>query len=227
MSGSEGRLALVETASDEGLGGHVAQSIARATRYLAESQHALGYWQAPLEANATMEAEYVFFNRLLGRAKPDLESRIADRLLAIQQEDGSWPQYKEGPGNLSTSIEAYFALKLTGLAADEPAMQRARDFILGKGGLAKAGVFTRIWLSYFGQFPRSGVPAMPVELCLLGAELQHVSQDRHRALALGQRRQGLQRRVHGAGVRVVAVINDGHAISRVDDVEPLCPRLGQ
>jgi len=110
MSGSEGRLALVETASEEGLGGHVAQSIARATRYLAETQHALGYWQAPLEANVTMEAEYVFFNRILGREKPDFERRIADRLVALQQEDGSWPQYKEGPGNLSTTIEAYFAL---------------------------------------------------------------------------------------------------------------------
>ena len=35
--------------------------------------------------------------------------RLADRLVALQQEDGSWPQYKEGPGNLSTTIEAYFA----------------------------------------------------------------------------------------------------------------------
>jgi squalene-hopene/tetraprenyl-beta-curcumene cyclase len=167
MSGSEGRLALVEAAPEEGLGGQVAQAIARATRYLGETQHALGYWQAPLEANVTMEAEYIFFNRILGREKPDIESRLADRLVALQQADGSWPQYKEGPGNLSTTIEAYFALKLTGHGADEPTLRRARDFILGKGGLARAGVFTRIWLSYFGQFPQGGVPAMPVELCLL------------------------------------------------------------
>jgi len=66
MSGSEGRLALVEAAPEEGLGGQVAQAITRATQYLATTQHALGYWQAPLEANVTMEAEYVFFNRILG-----------------------------------------------------------------------------------------------------------------------------------------------------------------
>src|SRR5207247_2995230 len=78
-----------------------------------------------------------------------------------------WPIYAGGPGNLSTTIEAYFALRLAGHAPSEPALVRARDFILAEGGLARAGVFTRIWLAYFGQFPWTGVPAMPVELVLL------------------------------------------------------------
>jgi squalene-hopene/tetraprenyl-beta-curcumene cyclase len=163
---TETRLALVGGAGD-GLGARAGQAIARATQWLVAAQHARGYWHAPLEANATMEAEYVFFNRLLGRDKPDLDRRMAERLLAIQQADGSWPQYHAGPGNVSTTIEAYFALKLAGLGADEPALARARDFIRGSGGLARAGVFTRIWLAYFGQFPWAGVPATPVELVLL------------------------------------------------------------
>ena len=169
MSG-EGRLVLVNGTGDgeaEGLGGRAAQAIARATQYLATTQHPRGYWHAPLEANATMEAEYVFFNRMLARDRPDLDRRMAERLLALQQSDGSWPLYKDGPGNLSATIEAYFALKLTGLAADEPRLARARDFVLAHGGLARAGVFTRIWLAYFGQVPWAGVPAMPVELVLL------------------------------------------------------------
>src|SRR5439155_1037599 len=69
--------------------------------------------------------------------------------------------------NLSTTIEAYFALKLAGRRAEEPALARARDFVLGHGGLARAGVFTRFWLAYFGQFPWAGLPALPVELVLL------------------------------------------------------------
>jgi squalene-hopene/tetraprenyl-beta-curcumene cyclase len=166
MSGSEGRLVLVG-AGEGGLGARVTQAIARATQYLVATQHARGYWHAPLEANVTMEAEYVFFNRLLGRERPDLDRRMAERLLALQQSDGSWPLYRSGPGGLSATIEAYFALKLTGLSADEPALARARDFILAHGGLARAGVFTRIWLAYFGQFPWAGVPTLPVELVLL------------------------------------------------------------
>lgn len=171
MSASEGRLTLVGgTSAGEGresLGGRAAQAVARATQYLVATQHARGYWHAPLEANATMEAEYVFFNRILGREKPDLDRRMAERMLATQQADGSWPQYQDGPGNVSTTIEAYFALKLAGFPADEPALARARDFILAHGGLARAGVFTRIWLAYFGQFPWAGTPAVPVEVVLL------------------------------------------------------------
>src|SRR5439155_13714947 len=131
MSTSEGRLTLVGGSTGEGLPVRVPQAIARASQWLVATQHARGYWHAPLEANATMEAEYVFFNRLLGREKPDLDRRMAERMLALQQADGSWPQYKDGPGNVSTTIETYFALKLAGLAADEPALARARDFILG------------------------------------------------------------------------------------------------
>jgi squalene-hopene/tetraprenyl-beta-curcumene cyclase len=145
----------------------VRQAVARATQYLTATQHARGYWHAPLEASATMEAEYVFFNRLLHRERPDLDRRMAERLVSLQQADGSWPLFKEGPGNLSATIEAYFALKLTGLSADEPALARARDFIRGNGGLARAGVFTRIWLAWFGQFPWAGVPSLPIELVLL------------------------------------------------------------
>src|SRR5438094_170604 len=167
MSASEGRLTVVGGTRGEGLAARVAQAITRASQYLFATQHARGYWHAPLEANATMEAEYVFFNRLLGRERPDVERRLAERLLALQQADGSWPIYHNGPGGPSTTIEAYFALKLTGMSATEPALVRARDFILGRGGLARAGVFTRIWLAYFGQFPWAGVPSMPVALVLL------------------------------------------------------------
>src|SRR5947208_3650986 len=167
MSTSEGRLTLVGGSTGEGLPVRVPQAIARASQYLFATQHARGYWHAPLEANATMEAEYVFFNRVLGRERPDVERRLAERLLGLQQADGSWPIYYNGPGGPSATIEAYFALKLTGMNGTEPALARARDFIRGQGGLARAGVFTRIWLAYFGQFPWAGVPAMPVELVLL------------------------------------------------------------
>src|SRR5213594_3271417 len=167
MSASEGRLTLVGGTAGESLAARVAQAITRASQYLFATQHARGYWHAPLEANATMEAEYVFFNRLLGRERPDVERRLAERLLALQQADGSWPIYHNGPGGPSTTIEAYFALKLTGMSVTEPPLVRARDFILGRGGLARAGVFTRMWLAYFGQFPWAGVPSMPVELVLL------------------------------------------------------------
>ena len=167
MSGG-GRLTLVEGgAGEHGILVRAADAIGRAQTHLLAQQDARGYWAAPLEANATMEAEYVFANRILGRHASDTERRLTDRLLALQHADGGWPLYPGGPGHLSITIETYLALKLCGLSPDEPALVRARELILAGGGLAAAGVFTRIWLALFGQFPWHGVPAMPVELVLL------------------------------------------------------------
>ncbi|MFN8543902.1 MAG: squalene--hopene cyclase [Candidatus Binatia bacterium] len=163
-----GKLVLVEGgAGESGLVGRVGETIERARAWLGGQQDAQGFWCAPLEANATMEAEYVFFNRILGRVKPDSERGVVARLLATQRADGGWPLFAGGPAHLSTTIEAYLALKLAGLSPDEPALVRARDVIRAGGGLARAGVFTRIWLGLFQQFPWAGVPSIPVELILL------------------------------------------------------------
>lgn len=140
--------------------------IRRSQSWLLERQHPEGFWHAPLEANAGMDAQYVLFNRFMGR-RPEAERRVVEHMLATQCADGSWPLYHGGPGHLNSTIEAYFALKLAGHGADERASSRARDFILANGGLARAGVFTRIFLAYFGQFPWWGLPSMPVELILL------------------------------------------------------------
>src|SRR5215475_294847 len=126
-----------------------------------------GFWHAPLEANTAMDAQYIILNRFMGRRMTRVDRRIVDHMLSTQADDGSWSLYADGPGHSSNTIEAYFALKLAGLSTDEPALRRAREFVLTHGGLAKAGVFTRTFLAYFGQFPWWGLPAMPVELILL------------------------------------------------------------
>jgi squalene-hopene/tetraprenyl-beta-curcumene cyclase len=149
------------------LGERLDGAIARATDALLARQYAAGHWQGVVEAAANLEAEYVFVSRLLGRRRPEHESRMVERLLATQGPDGGWPLATGQPGHLSTTIEAYLALKLGGVPADAPALVRAREVVLGGGGLARAGMFTRFWLACFGQFPWSAVPRVPVEMILL------------------------------------------------------------
>jgi squalene-hopene/tetraprenyl-beta-curcumene cyclase len=145
----------------------VDDAIARSQAYLLGLQYDAGYWHAPLEANVGMDAQYIIFNRFVGRRPQETEQRLVARMLATQSDDGSWPLYVGGPGHLSTTIEAYFGCKLAGISADHPSLVKARAFIHARGGLAAAGVFTRTFLAYFGQFPWWGLPAMPVELNLL------------------------------------------------------------
>jgi len=152
---------------EAGLGELLGGAIDGAREAILAKQFPGGYWHAPLEANVGMDAQYVVFNRFMGRRPEAVERRLVEHILAKQSADGSWPLFHDGPGHLSTTIESYFALKLCGHRPDEPALVRARDFIHAHGGLARAQVFTRAYLAYFGQFPWEGLPAMPVEAILL------------------------------------------------------------
>ena len=131
------------------------------------TQNDPGYWWGELESNNTMEAEYVMLSRFLGIENPERDRHIVNYLLSRQKDDGSWPIYYGAPGDLSTSVECYFALKLCGEDPDSDPMQRARRFILHRGGVPKARVFTRIWLTLFGQWEWDGTPRLPTEMIFL------------------------------------------------------------
>jgi squalene-hopene/tetraprenyl-beta-curcumene cyclase len=135
--------------------------------FLFQEQLPEGYWWAELESNVTITAEYVMLFHFLGLIDKERERKLANYILSKQTEQGCWCIYFGGPGDISTTVEAYFALKLAGYPAEHPAMAKARAFILEKGGIIKCRVFTKIFLALFGEFAWFGVPSMPVELMLL------------------------------------------------------------
>jgi len=143
------------------------RAIHASREFFLQQQLPEGYWWAELESNATITAEYLLLFHLLGTVDKERERKIVNYLLAKQTSDGFWTIYHGGPGDLSTTVEAYFALKLAGTPADDPAMAKAREFILARGGILKCRVFTKIFLALFGEFSWYGVPSMPIELMLL------------------------------------------------------------
>jgi squalene-hopene/tetraprenyl-beta-curcumene cyclase len=143
------------------------QAIAKSRDFFFREQLPGGYWWAELESNVTITAEYVMLFHFLGMVDPDRERKLANYLLREQTSEGFWTINYGGDGDLSTTIEAYFALKLAGYTVDHPAMVKAREFILQRGGILKSRVFTKVFLALFGEFSWLGVPSMPIELILL------------------------------------------------------------
>ncbi len=141
--------------------------IERSQGWFDREQSPDGYWWAELESNATMDAEYLMLTQFLGAREEERWRAVAQDIRDYQREDGSWAMYHGAPGDLSTSIECYFALKLAGDPASAPHLARARAFIRERGGIARARTFTRIWLALFGQWSWDDLPAMPPELMLL------------------------------------------------------------
>ncbi len=153
----------IHSASEKRLG----RAIKRSQDFLLGEQNQDGYWIGELEANTTLTSEYIMFRQYMGIRDKDKERKAVKTLKNTQQVDGGWNIYYGGPSDLSTTIEAYFAMKLSGVSPEDPSMEKARVFILQNGGVLKSRVFTRIFLALFGEYPWSALPTMPVELMLL------------------------------------------------------------
>src|SRR5215510_9393874 len=111
-----------------------------------------------------MTAEHVLLLSFLGMPLDAIRAGAVQHIMSTQRGDGSWAQFYGGPADLSTTIEAYAALKVLGVNGAGDAMTRALRTVHNLGGVARARVFTKIWLALFGQYPWAGVPSMPPEL---------------------------------------------------------------
>jgi len=152
------------------------QGAARAAGKFLSLQQPDGYWCALLTADTTLESDYILFQLWLHPPDPDGAwnppsrariGRAAERILSQQNADGGFAIYAKGPSEISASVKAYFALKLSGLAATDRRLSRLRDCILSLGGIQAANSYTKVNLSLFDLYPREGTPSIPPEILLL------------------------------------------------------------
>jgi squalene-hopene/tetraprenyl-beta-curcumene cyclase len=139
----------------------------RAVDHLRALQDGAGWWKGELATNVTMDAEDLLLREFLGiRTAADTEA-AARWIRSQQRDDGTWATFHGGPGDLSTTVEAWVALRLAGDPAAAPHMTRALHFIRDSGGLESTRVFTRIWLALFGAWSWDDLPELPPELIYL------------------------------------------------------------
>src|SRR5919106_609552 len=137
------------------------------TQRLFDVQRPGGWWVGELESNVTMTAQHLLLLEFLGLRDEETTRRCANELLARQRPDGLWAIYWEGEPDLPATLESYAALRLAGLAADDPRLARARTFCTERGGIGGARVFTRMWLALLGLWDWDEIPEIPPELVLL------------------------------------------------------------
>jgi squalene-hopene/tetraprenyl-beta-curcumene cyclase len=138
-------------------------AIEKGTRRLLELQQPGGWWVGELESNATMIAQHLFWLHFLGRRDPETDRKLANELLARQRGDGTWSIWWDGRADLSTTVEAYVALKMAGVDAGD----ETRAYINREGGVPKSRVFTKCFLALLGEWPWQRIPSIPPELVLL------------------------------------------------------------
>ncbi|HUB35638.1 MAG TPA: squalene--hopene cyclase [Solirubrobacteraceae bacterium] len=142
-------------------------ALERARDHLLGLQSEAGWWQGELQTNVTMDAEDMLLREFLGIRRADETERSAAWIRSQQRADGSWTNFHDGPGELSTTIEGYWALRLAGDDSRQPHMRAAAAFVRAHGGIERARVFTHVWLALFGLWSWDAVPALPPEIVLL------------------------------------------------------------
>jgi squalene-hopene/tetraprenyl-beta-curcumene cyclase len=144
----------------------VEAAILGSREYLFSQQHSDGHWNGELEADSSLEADYIFLHALLESGDPARLERALTEIWRYQNEDGSWGIYPGAPGNISLGVKCYFAAKLMGVSPDDPRMAKARQWVLANGGVVACNTFTKMYLCGLGQYDYDAVPAIPPEIVL-------------------------------------------------------------
>jgi squalene-hopene/tetraprenyl-beta-curcumene cyclase len=145
----------------------VSQAITASQNYFLSTQNREGYWWAELESNVTITSEVILLHKIWGTDRDRPLHKAETYLRSQQRENGSWELFYGDGGDLSTSVEAYMALKLLGVPQSDRALLRAKDFILKQGGISKTRIFTKMHLALIGCYDWRGIPSIPPWIILL------------------------------------------------------------
>ena len=143
------------------------QAIERGADHLLSLQYEAGYWLGELEADTTLESDYIYYLHVLGKAEPERIAKLGNYVRQRQLADGGWSIYPGGPSELNATCKAYFALKLAGDATKSPHMTQARATVHRLGGLERTNSYVRFYLALVGALGWELVPAILPELMLL------------------------------------------------------------
>src|SRR3954468_2148449 len=111
------------------------EAIDRSANYLLSLQAQDGYWVGELEADTTLESDYIFYLNIIGKADPERVAKLASYVRQRQLDDGGWNIYFGGPSELNATIKAYVALRLAGDPAEASHMKAAKARVHQLGGL--------------------------------------------------------------------------------------------
>ncbi|WP_239587447.1 squalene--hopene cyclase [Bacillus pakistanensis] len=147
----------------------VEAEINRMTDKLIRIQKKEGTWGFCFENSPSTDAYMIILLKSLKMKEDYLINQLAKRILSKQEVNGAWKlYYDEEPGNVSLTVECYFALLYSGLVTESDAnIIKAQKFIIDNGGINQTHSLTKIMLAINGQYHWDDFFPMPIELLLI------------------------------------------------------------
>ncbi|MFM8330140.1 MAG: prenyltransferase/squalene oxidase repeat-containing protein, partial [Candidatus Methylumidiphilus sp.] len=151
----------------------VASPCRRALGRLLEIQRPGGDWEGEMVWCTMILAQAVIVRSVVGlpygeKVKPALLKHFA----VTQRADGAWGMHPESPGYVFFTALAYVAVRLLGVAADEPMAAKARHWLHAQpDGVKSIPTWGKFWLALLGLYEYAGLNSIPPELFLLPESL--------------------------------------------------------
>jgi squalene-hopene/tetraprenyl-beta-curcumene cyclase len=155
------------TAPARDLASQAEQAIGRTVNWLLSAQNREGYWWAELEADTTLESDYILYLHILGQLNSPKVPKLAKYIRDRQLPDGGWNIFYGGPSELNATVKAWVALRLAGDSSTAPHLESAKKKIHELGGLEATNSYVRFYLAMVGAIDWNLVPAILPELMLL------------------------------------------------------------
>ncbi len=129
-------------------------------------QSADGSWSYTLEGSVLPDSYAIIVETLFPPTDRHIVESLATGIERRQLPNGGFGLYPGHPGDFSTTLEAYLALRLAGRPANAPVPASARDFLFTMRNEQHLSNLTRITLAALGIMPWSAVPSLPPEIML-------------------------------------------------------------
>src|ERR1700730_9692726 len=104
-----------------------------------------GAWRFCFETGPMTDSYMMILLRTLMIHDTERIKSLAERIIQLQEPHGGWNLYKdEYDGNLSATIEAYYALSISGLYNKaDPKLKAARNFIISRRNTQRINILTQ------------------------------------------------------------------------------------
>ncbi len=142
---------------------------AAAVSHLLAIQKPDGGWEGEMVWNTMILSQYVIVQHAVGRRiAPSAAGKMIQHYRVTRTADGAWGMHSESEGYVFFTALAYVALRLLGVAKEDPLLVDARRFLHRQpGGVQAIPTWGKFWLAMCGLYGYEGVNPFPPELFIL------------------------------------------------------------
>ncbi|WP_331709999.1 squalene--hopene cyclase [Paenibacillus swuensis] len=147
----------------------VEQSIKGYVSRIMHLQQADGTWRLCFDNGTSTSAYFLILLKMLDYPNEKLLRQLHQTILNLQHADGYWQLYPGEKGNLSATVDAYYALLVSGYSKPTDAsLVQAKEYIMRAGGLGNVtNVLSKVMLAVTGQVAWPLSVSIPLEILLL------------------------------------------------------------